>query len=111
MPKTSKERIAEQFLAAADDVADGLRSQTKLHLIAELCRALAKLPLSVGMGDARPAAFVYGPMPLSVTVDDLLEYFVWWDGQHRHPVSDPVGAAQVIEQHITIRRSETGKSS
>jgi hypothetical protein len=113
MPKTSRERIAEQFLAAADDAADTLRSQAELRLITELCRALADLGLGVGMSDARPAAVIHirDEPSLWITVDPSGEFFEWNEAQHRHPASDPAGAAALVSEHVKAQRSGPGEAS
>jgi hypothetical protein len=68
----------------------------ELVLLTDLCRHLAQLGLSVGLGDARPEVVIYNPVPLSITVDESGKRFVWRDGQHAHPAADPAGAARLI---------------
>jgi hypothetical protein len=136
MAKTSRERVAEQFRAAADKAAQALRTNAvgshdrELGLIIGLCRELGKLGLNVGLSDARPAAVVRqsrssGTSPgdacatmrtseapgLWITVDESAEFFEWADAEHRHPVDDPPGAAAVISEHAKARRSGPGEAS
>jgi hypothetical protein len=70
----------------------------ELMRIVALCREAAKLGLNVGMSDARPAMVIRTAArpPLWITVGDSGEFFEWH--QHRHPVTDPAGAAALIRK-------------
>jgi hypothetical protein len=78
----------------------------ELALLTELCRHLAQLGLSVGLGDARPKVVIYSPAPWSITIDDAGGHFVWYDGQRGHPVTDPAGAARLILSALRPRGLE-----
>jgi hypothetical protein len=86
---------------------------SKLELITELCRDLAKLGLSVGMSDATPAVMIRTNQKptLWVTVNDSAEFFQWGEPESQHPVSDPVGAAALISGHVKkAQRSGPGET-
>lgn len=75
----------------------------ELMLIAALCRESAKLGLSVGMSDARPAALfrtVTRP-PRWFAVGVSGGFFEWQGAENRYPIADPAGAAACIVKHLT----------
>lgn len=82
-----------------------------LVVLTELCRALAELGLNVGLADARPAIVIRSPEPLWITVDPSGEFFEWYEAQHRHPVTDPAGAAALVSEQVKAQRSGPGEQS
>jgi hypothetical protein len=84
-----------------------LHHDRELELVVELCRPLAKIGLNVGMSDARPAAVIRtrNEPSLWITVDPSGEYFEWDEAQHRHPTTDPAGAAALVLDQVEARRS------
>jgi hypothetical protein len=76
----------------------------ELEALTRLCRKLAGLGLNVGMSDARPAISVRADMKsprVWVSVEDSGEAFTWCcDGNGRHDVDDPAGAAEQISAYL-----------
>jgi hypothetical protein len=74
----------------------------ELKLITALCRESARLGLSVGMSDARPAAVIRTGVapPWWITVDATGAFFEWCTAGFRHPAADPTGAAALIAQRV-----------
>lgn len=89
-----------------------LSRDLNLELIVQLCKELAKAGLNVGMSDAKPAAIVRHSDigPLLITVDETGEYFVWREGQCRHPVIDPAGVARIFHNTLFPDRPERNDS-
>jgi hypothetical protein len=85
----------------------------ELDLITGLCRELAKVGLTLGMSDAKPAVVIRSGVcsPLWVTVDASGEFFEWEDAEHQHPVNDPAGAATLMSQYVKAQRSRPGEAS
>jgi hypothetical protein len=81
----------------------------ELEAIADLCRELAKLGLSVGMSDARPALVIRGGAvsPVWITVDASGTRFEWNETE-THPVSDLAGAAAFVAERFKSQASRTG---
>jgi hypothetical protein len=79
----------------------------ELEALTMLCRKLAGLGLNVGMSDARPAISVRADMKspwLWVSVEESGEAFTWYcDGNGRHDVDDPSGAATQIAAYLKNR--------
>jgi hypothetical protein len=93
-------------------MSDALSRDPELILIAELCRQLAKLGISIGLSDAGPAAEVRtGPHPFWVTVNESGEFFEWPEAKRRHPATDPAGAAALIAEQVRAQRSGPGEAS
>lgn len=90
-----------------------LHQDRKLELLTGLCRELSKLGLNVGLSDARPAVVVRtSDAPgLWITVDDSGEFFEWAEAGHRHPATDPAGAAALIFEYVKAQRSGPGEVS
>jgi hypothetical protein len=86
--------------------AMSIEQTEQLHLLAGLCRELARLGLDVGMSDAKPALSVRlgrGDPRLWVSVNVRDGFFEWRrPGGGRHAVADSAGAAQVIA--VDVRR-------
>jgi hypothetical protein len=91
-------------------MSDVVYRDPELVLLTELCRALAKLGLSVGLVDARPAVVIHSPQPLWITVDPSGEFFEWHEAQHQHPATDPTGAAALVSERINAQRSLPGEA-
>ncbi|WP_329250082.1 hypothetical protein OG417_04370 [Actinoallomurus sp. NBC_01490] len=73
----------------------------ELAPVAALCRESAKIGMSVGMIDARPAAVIRARTRPSewITVGVAGELFEWRGDGNRHSVRDPAGAAvRILEQ-------------
>jgi hypothetical protein len=85
----------------------------ELELIIDLCRPLAKIGLNVGMSDARPAAVIRtrDEPSLWITVDPSGEFFEWHEAQHRHPVTDPGGAAALVSEQVKAGQPTPGAAS
>ncbi|WP_345366362.1 hypothetical protein [Actinoallomurus liliacearum] len=81
----------------------------------ELCRELAKLGVKVGLSDARPALSARGALAerkLWIEVDLSGGTFVWpYDGQARHGLDDPAGAAAQIAEYLRLRDAGPGDRS
>jgi hypothetical protein len=93
-------------------MSDALSRDPELVLIIKLCRELAELGISIGLSDARPAAEVRtGSHPFWVTVDESSEFFEWFEASSQHPAADPAGAATLIAEHVSVRRSGQGEAS
>ncbi|MCO6010180.1 hypothetical protein NE236_34970 [Actinoallomurus purpureus] len=86
----------------------------ELTILVELCRELAKLGLSVGMSDARPALSVRRGLTgrkVWIEVDASCASYVWRrDDQDHHPVDDPAGAATRIAAYLNKRDDRPGTS-
>jgi hypothetical protein len=93
-------------------MSDAMSRDRELILITELCRQLAKLEISIGLSDARPAAEVRtGPQPFWVTVNESGEFFEWSEAKRQHPATDPAGAAALIAEQAQAQRPEPGEAS
>lgn len=86
-----------------------------LGALVELCRELIKFGVNVGLSDARPALSVRGALvgrKVWVEVDSSGESFVWrHEGQTRHAVDDPAGAAVRLAEYLKLRDAGSGDRS
>jgi hypothetical protein len=86
-----------------------------LEALTRLCRELARLGLTVGISDARPALSVRAGAAGSkvwITVNPSGQLFTWQPNNvDRHPVEDPAGAAAHIFDYIKIREHDDGGES
>jgi hypothetical protein len=86
----------------------------ELVLLTELCRELVKLGLGVGLSDARPAVVIRtgpGNPALLITVDGTGEFYEWCEGEERHPVNDPAGAAAHVVEYVQASNGGPGSTS
>jgi hypothetical protein len=83
------------------------RAVRDLEALSMLCRELARLGLTVGISDARPAVSVRAGLTepkVWITVNPSGQLFTWRrDDVDRHPVDDPAGAAAHIQELIKNR--------
>lgn len=76
----------------------------RIRLLAELCRELTRLGLTVGMSDAKPALSVrlgISTARLWISIGTTGEFFEWHGGGH--PVTEPGDAARRIADHVGSR--------
>lgn len=89
--------------------------QRRLELVTELCRALSKYSVNIGLSDARPAVSVRSGLvnpKLWISVSACGQYFVWrrYD-EMQHPVEDPTGAAAQIAAYLKGDGAVAGEPS
>lgn len=86
---------------------DGLNRGRELEALVDLARELARLGVTFGMSDARPAVTVRGNLvrpKVWVEVDASRESFVWRRDDHeRHSIDDPAGAAKRLAEFLKNR--------
>lgn len=87
-----------------------IRYDEELRLLAELCRELADLGLTVGLRDALPGLTVSTDIPgvpLYVFVSETGTHFDWDNAAMRHPVGDIPGAARRIAAFLRGHEDRT----
>ena len=92
-------------------MSDVFKRDPELVLLTGLCRELGALRLNVWLGDSRPEVMVWARLArsLCITVDASLRVFQWREGQERHPVTDPAGAAARIAEYVKTSDSGSGE--
>jgi hypothetical protein len=95
-------------------VVDEDRVIRDLEALSLLCRELARLGMTFGISDARPAVWVRSSLTDSkvwISVNPSGQLFTWRrDDVDRHPVEDPAGAAAQLFEYLKIRGAGSDSS-
>jgi hypothetical protein len=94
---------------------DDSRRIRDLEALSLLCRELARLGMTFGISDARPAVWVRTNLTDSrvwISVNPSGQLFNWRrDDVDRHPVDDPAGAAAQLFEYLKIREHDDSNGS